>query len=140
MSIKKRSWAAACIMAAAPLVGMTASAGDLDGSGNIVCAVLGVVGCVEGGACAQGEAKSFDLPSLFVFDAKKKVIRSSDEAGHKEVSPVKSMEKNGNHLILQGSEQGRGWDVAINTETGGMSGAVVGDALGMLVSGACTAL
>jgi len=141
MWISKRSWvAAACVIAASPFVSTTVSAEGLDGSKNMVCAVIKVVGCVEDAGCVLGQAKDFDLPALVVFDAKKKVIRGTHESGHKEVSPVKSMERSNDNLILQGAEEGHGWDIAINTKTGEMRGSVVGDAVSILVSGTCTAL
>jgi hypothetical protein len=37
-------------------------------------------------------------------------------------------------------ENGRGWNIAINTKTGRMSASGVGDAVSFLVFGACTAL
>ena len=132
--------AAACVIAASPFVSTTATAEGLDGSRDMVCAVIKVVGCVEDAGCVVGQAKSFDLPALIVFDAKKKVVRGTHESGHEEVSPVKNMESSNDHLILQGVEEGRGWDMAIDSKTGEMRGAVVGDAVSILVSGACTAL
>ena len=141
MWIKKRSWvAAACVIAASPFVSTTVSAEGVDGSKDMVCAVIKVVGCVEDAGCVLGQAKDFDLPVLVVFDANKKVIRGTHESGHKEVSPVKNMEHSNDHLILQGVEEGRGWDIAIDTKTGEMRGAVVGEAVSILVSGTCTAL
>ena len=141
MGIGKHSWVAgACLIAASPFVATTASAERLDGSKDMVCAVIKVVGCAEGHGCVLGQAEDFDLPVLVVFDAKLKVMRGTHESGHKEVSPVKNMERSNDHLILQGSEEGHGWDIAIDGKTGEMSGAVVGEAVSTLVSGTCTAL
>jgi hypothetical protein len=106
----------------------------------MVCAVIKVVGCAEGAGCVLGQAKDFDMPALVVFDAKQKVIRGTYESGNKEVSPVKSMERSNEHLILQGAEEGHGWDIAVDSKTGEMRGAVVGEAVSILVSGTCTAL
>jgi hypothetical protein len=140
MKIRKRFWlVAACAVAATPFLSTAVSAEGFDGSSDIVCSVKDVVGCVEGAGCMQGRADSFDLPSFFVLDAKKKVMRGSYESGNEAVSPVKNMERNGNHLVLQGVENSRGWDIAINAKTGLMSAAVVGDAISFLVFGACTA-
>ena len=141
MWIRKRSWvAAACVIAASPFVSTATSAEGLDGSKDMVCAVIKVVGCVEDVGCVLGKAKDFDMPALVVFDAKKKVVRGTHESGHKEVSPVKAMERSKDHLILQGVEEGHGWDMAINTKTGEMRASMVGEALSLLMSGACTAL
>jgi len=141
MWIRKRSWVAgACLVAASPFVAATESAEGLDGSKDMVCAVIKVVGCTEGAGCVVGQAKDFDFPALVVFDAKKKVVRGAEESGHKEVSPVKNMEVSNDHLILQGVEAGRGWDIAVDGKTGEMRASMVGEALSLLMSGACTAI
>ena len=131
---------AVCAVAATPFVSTVVSAEGLDGSSDAVCAVTHIVACLEDGTCLQGQAKTFDLPELVVLDARNKVLRGTHESGHKEVSPVKNMEHNGEHLILQGVENSRGWDIAINTKTGRMSGSSVGDGVSFLAHGTCTAL
>ena len=141
MWIRKPSWlAAACIIAASPFVPAAVSAEGLDGSKNMVCAVIKVVGCVEDAGCVLGKANDFDMPTLIVFDAKEKVVRGTHESGHKEVSPVKSIALSNDHLILQGAEEGHGWDIAIDSKTGEMRASMVGNAVSLLMSGACTAL
>ena len=131
---------AACAVAAASFVSMTVSAEGLDGSGDMVCAALHVVACIDDGTCLEGQAKAFDLPALMVLDTKNKVLRGAYESGHKAVSPVINMELNGEQLVLQGTEKGRGWSVSINTKTGNMNGSGVGDDVSFLVHGTCTAL
>lgn len=141
MRNRTHSWVvAACMAVATPFVSTAVSAAGMDGSSDIVCAVIDVVGCAEEGSCIQGRASSFDLPEFVILDAKKKVLRAAYESGNDAVSPVKNTERSGDHLLLQGVENGRGWDVAINTKSGRMSGAGVGDAVSFLVFGACTAL
>lgn len=142
MRSKSYGWVvAACMAAAAPFVSAVASAGPMDGSKNIVCAVVDVVGCTETGQCAEGTARSFELPQFLIMDAGKKVIRAAYEAGHEDVSsPVKNMESSGDQLILQGVENGLGWDIAINTKNGSMSASGVGHAVSFLLFGSCTAI
>ena len=136
------SWAIAalCSAGATTLVSTAVSAAGMDGSRDIVCAVTNVVGCAEEGSCVQGSARSFDVPEFMILDAKKKVVRASYESGNKAVSPVKNIERSGDHLILQGVENSRGWEISINTKSGRMSAAGVGDAISFLAFGACTAL
>lgn len=139
--IRTCSWAiAVSIAVATPFVSSAVSAQEMDGSSDIVCAVMDVVGCAEEGACIKGRASNFDLPAFMILDAKKKVMRAAREDGHDAVSPVKNMERDGDHLLLQGVENGRGWNIAIDTKGGRMSASGVGDAVSFLVFGACTAL
>ena len=142
MRSKSFGWvAAACMVTAAPFFPTTVSAGPMDGSKNIVCAVVDVVGWTETGQCAAGTARGFELPQFVILDGDKKVIRAAYEAGHKDVSSaVKTMESSGDQLILQGVENGRGWDIAINTKSGAMSASGVGDAVSFLLFGSCTAI
>ena len=142
MHHRKYSWAlTACIISATSFISAEVSAsGGLDGSKDIICSVGDVVACVEDSSCVQGTARGFELPEFVILDSQKKVIRGAYESGHKEVSPVKNLERNGEHLVLQGVENSRGWNIAINTKTGHMSGSAVGDAVSFLVFGACTTL
>lgn len=134
-------YAATFMGLAALLYAMAAHAGAMDGSKNITCAVLEVVGCTETGQCAEGTSRDFDLPQILVMDAEQKSVRGAYEAGHGDVlSPVKNLEKNGEHLILQGVENGRGWNIAINTRDGRMSASGVGDAVSFLLFGSCTSI
>jgi hypothetical protein len=127
-------------MVATSFVSAAVSAVAMEDSKNVVCAVIDVVGCTEKGACMEGTASSFDLPEFMILDSANKVIRAATESGHKSVSAVKNMERSGDHLVLQGVENSRGWNIAINTKTGRMSASGVGDAVSFLVFGACTAL
>ena len=131
---------AACVVAATPFVSTAVPAGEIDGSRDVVCAIMRVVACLEDGVCFQGQPSTFDLPELLVLDATEKVMRTTRESGHKESSPIKNIERNGDQLVLQGVENSRGWDIAINTKTGKMSGAGVGAGVSFLVHGTCTAL
>lgn len=133
--------AAACMAMMAPFISGAASASGMDASKSIVCAVVDVVGCTETGACMEGTARGFDLPEFLIVDAQKSAVQAAYEAGHKDVSsPVKSSQKSGDHLIVQGVENGRGWDIAINTKSGRMSASGVGDEVSFLLFGACTSL
>ena len=129
-----------CVVAATPFVSTAVSAEGIDGTRDVVCAITRVVACPDDGRCLQGQPSTFDLPELLVLDHKKKVMRSTRESGHKEVSPIKNMERSGDILVLQGVENSRGWDLAINVKTGNTSGAVVGEDVSFMVNGTCTAL
>lgn len=117
-----------------------ASAGAFDGSANLVCSAIDVVGCVDGTACLEGQAQSFELPQFMFVDFGNKLVRATDESGHKEVSPIKNMEKTDKQVILQGVENHHGWSAAIDRQTGRMTVTSVGPDVSFMVFGACTAL
>jgi hypothetical protein len=114
--------------------------GELDGSSDVACAVMDVVACTEDNGCVQNTARGFELPEFIILDSKEKVLRAAYESGHKAVSPIKNLEHSGDHFIFQGVENGRGWNLAINTKNGKMSGSTVGEAISFLVFGTCTTL
>ena len=139
MRCENKLRALAVLMAATPFLSPPLEAGELDGSKDIVCAVKDVVACTADGGCAEGRASDFDLPEFVILNAAEKLIRAAHESGHGAVSPVRTMERNGSHLVLQGVENSRGWSIAMDAKTGKMSASVVGDAIDFLVFGACTA-
>ena len=139
MHKRTKFWVLAACVVAAPFASTGAAAGQLDGSSDLVCAVTDVVACLEDANCAQGQARDFEHPEIFVVDSKQKVIRGVLESGHEAVSIIKNSERSGNHLIFQGVENGRSWDIAINTNTGKMSASLVGDGVSFLTFGICTA-
>ena len=60
--------------------------------------------------------------------------------GEKVVSAIKNRQQLDGMLILQGTENGRAWSVAINEKSGAMTLTVSGDQVGFVVFGACMSL
>ncbi len=116
------------------------SAAGFDGTSNLVCAAIDVVGCVNGPGCLEGQARSFELPEFMFVDFEKKQIRATDESGHQEVSPIKNSEQTGKQIVLQGIENHRGWSAAIDRQSGRMIVTSTGPDVSFMVFGACTAL
>ena len=132
---------AAAGLGATMVLGMpNASAGGFDGSSNLVCAAINVVACTDGPTCLQGQARTFELPEFMAVDFKKKVIRATDESGHKQVSPIKNMQTSGSQLILQGIENGHGWSMNIDKKSGKVATTVSGEEVSFMVFGACTTI
>jgi len=116
------------------------SAGGFDGSSNLVCAAIDVVACTEGTVCLHGQARTFDLPEFLAIDFKQKVVRATEESGHKQVSPIKNVEQTGTQMVLQGVENGHGWSMSIDHKTGRITTTVSGEEVGFMVFGACTTI
>lgn len=122
------------------LVSGGASAAGFDGTANLVCAAIDVVGCADGSGCVEGRARTFELPGFMFVDFEKKLIRATGESGHKEVSPIKNFEQTEKQIILQGVENHRGWSAAIDRQSGRMTVTSAGSDVSFMIFGACTAL
>ena len=112
----------------------------LDGSSNMICATFSITACVDGIRCADGEARTFDMPEFMWVDFKKKSIRADYDSEKEADSPFKNFQSTDNQLIIQGVENNHGWSMAISKETGRMSLAVVGEEVTFTMFGACKAL
>ena len=111
-------------------------AAPYDGSMPLLCATMTVQECEDTGGCQRRTATSVGLPPFIVIDVNKKLIHAPDQDGR--TSPLKHLEHLDGRLVLHGGEEGRGWSMVIQEDTGTMSAAVVGDQVGFVVFGACT--
>lgn len=118
----------------APHVG--AAEGKFDGSSVIICTALVVHECAVGEYCQPRTAESVGLPSLLRVDTGAKKI-SNLAPGNVLQSIIKSSDNVNGRLVLYGGEEGRGWAVSINEQTGRLSGAVAGDGEGFIIFGQC---
>jgi hypothetical protein len=117
-----------------------AFAASLSASGNLVCASVSAVACVQGPTCIQGTSKSFELPSFMFIDFKKQVVRGIEDDGVEVLSPVKTQVVTDREIILQGTENDRGWTLALDRQKADMSLTVAGPDVDFIIFGACTAL
>jgi hypothetical protein len=95
--------------------GATAIAGDFDGSRPLICAPVEAMDCVSGEGCEKGIPDDVGAPAFMRIDFARKVI-----IGPKRSSPISAMEKDPHQILLQGTELGLAWSMAINTENGKM--------------------
>jgi len=101
---------------------------------------VSVVACGEGPSCFHGLARTFDLPEFMFVDMKAKVVRATSESPFKKVdSPIKNAETTRNHFILQGVENGHGWNMSIDRSSGRMTTTLSGELVSYMIFGACTA-
>lgn len=123
------------VAAIACAAGSVASAGDFDGSKQLLCATIDALDCSAGEACSKGRPKEIGAPAFMRVDfAKKQII------GTQRASPIRFMEKTGESLMMQGTELGYAWTMALDQEDGEMSVSLV-DSNGVFVLfGSCTPL
>jgi hypothetical protein len=120
------------------LTPLSSSAGQFDGSVPLLCAVIQVVECNVGGECYPVQPEIANIPRFLKINFKNKTISATGESGRKDTSQIKNIERANGNMILQGSENGRGWTMVISEETGKMSATVSDDRAGFVVFGAST--
>lgn len=115
-------------------------AGSFDGSAPLLCAVIDAIECGADGNCVMGSAESENLPQFIHISVKEKIIKATKGSGVERVSKIRQIDHNGGKLIMQGVEDGRGWNIVISEETGKLAATVADDRVGFIVFGACTAI
>jgi len=95
--------------------GAAAMAGDFDGSKPLICAPVEAMDCISGGGCERGIPDDVGAPAFMRIDFAKKLI-----VGPKRSSPINAMEKADYQILLQGTELGMAWGMALDTANGKM--------------------
>ena len=111
------------------------AAADFDGSKTIICAPVEAMDCTAGAGCTKGVPDDIGAPAFVRIDFKDKTV-----IGPKRSTPIVAIEKNEAELLLQGSQIGYAWSIAIDQQEGRMS-ATLTDHTGVFVLfGSCTPL
>jgi len=113
----------------------TAVAGDFDGSKPLICAPVEAVECRAGEKCEVGIPDDVGAPAFMRIDFARKAI-----VGPKRTSPIHAMEKDENQILLQGTELGLAWSMALNTATGKMVSTFSSRDGAFVLFGSCTPL
>lgn len=116
-------------------LGSAAIAGDFDGSKKLICAPVEAMECSSGIGCDAGIPDDVGAPAFMRIDFARKVI-----VGPKRTSPIRSVDKDENQILLQGTELGLGWSMAINTADGKMVSTFSNRDGAFVLFGACTPL
>ena len=112
-----------------------ALAGDFDGSRPLLCATMESHDCDAGETCQRGLPESVGAPQFMRLDFKQQVI-----VGPNRNSPIKLIERSADQLLLQGTELGIAWTLAIDTSNGKLRATLVNRDSAIVVFGACTPL
>ena len=120
-----------CMTACLPLG--AAMAADFDGSKTLICAPTEAVDVLAGEELVKARPSDIGAPSFLRVDiANKKII------GPKQVTPIKYVEKNDTQILLQGTELGFGWTLALDQQVGAMTITFVDRTGAVVLSGTCT--
>jgi len=111
----------------------TAIAADFDGSKPLICAPTEAVDLFAGDRIVKARPSDIGAPSFLRVDIANKKI-----AGSKRVTPIKYIEKNDMQILLQGTELGFGWTLALDQNEGAMTITFVDRMGAVVLSGTCT--
>jgi len=106
---------------------------DFDGSKPLLCTTIDAHFCDIGEVCYRTLPGILGAPQFMRINFAKKII-----AGPQRTTEIRLMEASDGQLLLQGTELGYGWSVALDTKTGDMSATVVNREDVFVLFGACT--
>ncbi len=142
--MKKIKWVFFIVLPAM-FIPFSVMAGDFDGSGTLLFASQEVHECSAKKGCKEREAADINLPSFFIINFEKKTITAPPESERKDVTKIKRIENKDGVLYVQGAEDGYegaedgvGWTLAIEEDSGKgvLTGSMPGAAI--VVFGVCT--
>jgi hypothetical protein len=131
--IKFMSLAFLCVI----VTPLSLAAADFDGSKPLLCATIETFECGSGIECQRGTSQSINLPQFLKIDFKDKKISGTRESGEVLTTKIENMERSDGKLVLQGTENNKGWSMLINEATGKMTITASDDQVGFVVFGAC---
>ena len=111
------------------------AAADYDGSRLLMCANMEAGYCSSGQACVSGRSEDIGAPTFFRID-----FANNSIVGPARTTPIASVEKSGEQLLLQGTELDYAWNLALDTVRGNLAATII-DREGIVVLfGGCTPL
>ena len=110
-----------------------ANAADYDGTKLLICANLEAADCGPGQSCTKGRPDDLGAPAFMRIDFANKAI-----IGPRRTTPIVSMESNAEQMLLQGTELGYAWSIALDTNNGKLAATLVDRDGAMVLFGACT--
>lgn len=122
----------ACALSAG-LAPLSATAGDFDGSKLLICAPVEAFDCAAGETCAKGTPDDIGAPAFMRIDFAQKAV-----IGPKRTSAIQYMDKSDTQLLLQGTELGYGWTIAVDQSSGKIAATLVNLEGVFVLFGSCT--
>ncbi len=119
------------------LTPLAAAAGSFDGSTPLLCALTQAVECIPESGCESRSVEDVNLPLFVSINFEKKQLNAVGNPENARSTAIKNIEQINGRTILQGAENGRGWTIDMNQETGKFTAAIAEDRAGFVVFGAC---
>ncbi len=113
----------------------SAMAGDFDGSKTLICASEEAIECTPGAPCSRGAPEALGAPNFMRIDFAAKAV-----VGPKRTSTIAAVEKTEAELLVQGTELGFGWTIALDQASGRMTVTLADREGAFVLFGVCTPL
>ncbi len=115
-----------------------ASAEDLTGVDEFICAAGQAQICVEADTCYATTAWELSMPEFVVIDTGKRTVSTTRASGLNRSSSFSSRERTDDLIFLQGMENGRAFSFVIHEATGRLTATIARDGAVVTVFGSCT--
>lgn len=100
---------------------IAARAGMINANEPIICTTLDVHECGPGERCVTRVPEDASVPRFFRIDFAKKTIKVTRDDGTSLYTKIATQSMLDDKIVLQGTESGLGWSMAIMSESGKMS-------------------
>ncbi|MGF6485002.1 hypothetical protein [Paraburkholderia sp. JPY419] len=114
---------------------MQVGAADFDGSKRLMCATIDAHACDPGIACTRALPADLGLPKFLTLDFDKRAV-----VGPAHTTPMLSVTKEADQLVMLGNEMGFGWTLAVDSTDGEMTLMVANRNDAFVLFGNCTPL
>jgi hypothetical protein len=108
-------------------------AADFDGSKPLLCATVDAHDCAAGETCLRGLPVEAGAPQFLRIDFAKKTI-----AGTQRTTAIRLMDNDPTQILLQGTELGYAWTLALDKRLGSMTITLVNHEDTLVLFGDCT--
>jgi hypothetical protein len=119
------------------IVPFSVSAGDFDGSKQLLCAITEAIECGPDGNCLEVMPEDINIPAFIKINFEEKTISGTRKSGETATTKIENTARMDGKLILQGAENGRGWSMVITEAIGKMVLTASGDQVGFILFGNC---
>ena len=131
-------------LGAALIAPVASGAALFDGKSTAICATLEAVQCAsqpgQSHMCARGMASGLNIPQFLRVDFGAKRVTATEESGVSTVSTITTVTHGKGHIVAQGVDDGHGWSLVLDEDTGRMTASAIGEQDGVMIFGACTPL
>jgi hypothetical protein len=102
--------------------------------------VINVKECDSFGTCLKSSAEEINIPQFIKIDLMAKTMTDGSVKQPARKSVIRTMVRENGEIIMQGSENGRGYTMIVDEMTGDFSAAISEDSFGFIIFGSCLAL